>query len=44
MLYNPSSVISVILYISAAEKATITSTYTGHPLYIFINWKDITFI
>lgn len=41
MLYNPSG---VILYISAAEKATITGTYIGHTLCIFINWKDITYI
>ena len=41
MLYNP---FGVILYISAAGKAIITSTYTSHPPYIFINWKNITFI
>lgn len=44
MLYNPFGVIYVILYISYAGKAIIASTYTGHPVYIFIHWKDITFI
>jgi hypothetical protein len=37
MLYNLLGVIDVILYISAAGKAILASTYTGHPVYIFIH-------